>query len=131
MTASDNAPSFFHRWLRPLLIGTAVGILCCTLLFLLAALVIRSVDIPAAATVPLALTVAAVSTFTAGAVSAALAGSRGWLMGLLTGAVIVLLILVAGIIRTGTPGERIPIKAVLLPVSGTVGGMIGVGLKHR
>ena len=75
MGSQKETGLLMQRWLRPLIIGLAVGIVCCTLLLLAMAAVVGSVDIPRAATTPLAVAAAA-SPVGAEAVAAGAAGNR-------------------------------------------------------
>ncbi len=119
-------------WIRPLLWGLCVGVLCCTLLLLLAALLIRSVEIPHAAVTPIALAVASVSALVAGWITAITAGRRGLLMGLICGGLLALLLLLAGLTRTGDfDTGYTALRTALLTVAGAIGGILGVNRKRR
>lgn len=119
-------------WIRSLLWGLCVGVLCCTLLLILAALLIRSVEIPHAAVTPIALTVAAVSALMAGWIAAIVAGQRGLLTGLVCGGLLALLLLLAGLTRTGDFNTGFTaLRTAILAVAGAVGGVLGVNRKRR
>ena len=121
-----------RQWLRPLGLGLCVGVVVGTLILLLTALVFRSVEIPHAAATPLAVTAAAVGAFGAGLTAALTARCRGLAVGALCGAGLFLILLTAGLIRNGDldPGFALA-KAAVLTLSGGIGGVLGVGRKHR
>ena len=87
--------SALSKWLRPVLIGATAGVLCCIAVLLLFALLMAARDIPQPAVTPMAVIAAAVGSFFGGFVSARAAGSRG-LVSAATGALIFLLIVIAG-----------------------------------
>lgn len=131
MKTRKNTASVFSVWLRPLLIGTAVGVVGCVLLLILMAAVIRTVDIPRAAVMPLAVTAAAVGAFFAGLTAAAVTGRHGLLMGALCGVLLFLLLLTAGLVRYAavTVGYTL-LKLAVLTAVGALGGVLGVN-RHR
>ncbi len=126
-TRDSNRPSLPAR-LRPLFLSLCVGVLCCTLLLLLCALLVRSVDIPIGAVTPLAVTSAAAGAFAAGWTAARIAGCRGLVWGALCGGLLTLIILVAGLVRAGgiDPGFA-AVKAAVMTLAGGLGGVLGVG----
>ncbi len=132
MKTHDRSQTFFGCWVRPLLIGTAVGIVTCTLLLVIMAAVIQRVDIPRGMTQPLAISAAAVGSLTAGLTAAMLAGRRGLLLGAVTGLVLFLLVLLAGIARyTAVDGATSLLKLAVLTGAGAVGGVLGVNRRRR
>ncbi len=132
MRAHDRTPSFFRSWLRPVLVGVAVGLIGCIGLLMLMALVVQSVDVPRAAILPLAIGAAAIGAFLAGLTAAAIAKQKGLLLGAVCGLVLWLLILLAGVARyTGVSGEGAVLKLAALVLSGGIGGVLGVNLRKR
>ena len=132
MSAQNRTPSALMQWLRPLLIGTAVGIIVCIALLLLMAAVVQAVDVPQRATIPLAVTAAAAGAFFAGLAAARAAGQRGLLFGALCGLLLFLLILLAGFIRyTGVSGGYAMVKLAVLLTAGGLGGVLGVNRQGR
>lgn len=121
-----------RQWLRPVGLGLCVGVIVGTLTLLLLALLFRSVEIPHAVATPLAVTAAAVGAFGAGLTAALAAGCRGLALGALCGAGLFLILLTAGLVRNGdlSPGFAL-VKATALILSGGVGGILGIGRKHR
>ena len=111
MRAHDRTPTFFHRWLRPVLVGVAVGLIGCIALLMLMALIVQSVDVPRAAILPLAIIAAAIGAFLAGLTAAAIAKQKGLLLGAVCGLVLWLLILLAGVARyEGVSGGNAVVK---------------------
>jgi putative membrane protein (TIGR04086 family) len=127
MNTHDRTQSFFGRRIRPLLFGVAVGIVVCTLLLMLMAAVIQRVDIPAGAALPLAVGAAAAGAFLAGLTAALVAGQRGLLMGAVSGLLLYLPMLVAGLARySAVDGGASLLKLAVLVAAGAVGGVLGV-----
>ena len=124
--------SILRQWLRPIGVGLCVGVIVGTLMLLLLALLFRSVELPRGAATPLAVTAAAVGAFGAGLTAALTARCRGLALGTLCGVGLFLILLIVGLIRNGdlSPGFAL-VKAATLTLSGGVGGIVGVGRKHR
>ena len=117
--------------LRPILLGLCVGVVCCTLLLLLAAWGFRTVDVPLGAVTPVAVIAAALSALLGGFVAAKAAGCRGLLMGGGCGLTLFLLILLIGLIRGNVEVGYAVIKLAALTLSGAIGGVLGVNRKRR
>ena len=132
MNTQPSTRTILQQWVRPLLVGLCVGVLCCTLLLLLAALAIQSVEIPRAAVTPLATVAAGIGAFAGGLAAALAAGRRGLVMGALCGILLFVIILLAGVARTtGIDSGYAAIKLAVLTVAGAVGGVLGVNRKRR
>lgn len=132
MNARDRTKAFVQNWLRPTLVGLCVGVLCCTLIFLLAALLIRSVNIPRGIIKPLAVTAAGIGAFAAGLTAALLSKRRGLAIGALCGLWLFLIILLTGCVRTGSVnGTYTLIKGAVLIAAGAVGGVLGVNGRRQ
>ncbi|MBQ4333001.1 MAG: TIGR04086 family membrane protein [Clostridia bacterium] len=132
MNTQSTTRTVLQQWVRPLLVGLCVGVLCCTLLLLLAALAIRSVEIPRAAVTPLATVAAGIGAFAGGLAAALAAGRRGLVMGALCGILLFVIILLAGLARaTGIDPGYAAIKLAVLTVAGAIGGVLGVNRKRR
>lgn len=132
MRAHDRSPSLFRCWLRPALVGVAVGIIGCIGLLMLMALIVQSVDVPRAAILPLAITAAAIGAFLAGLTAAAIAKQNGLLLGAVCGLVLFLLILLAGVARyAGVNGGNAVLKLAILLLCGSIGGVLGVNLRKH
>lgn len=132
MNTQSTTRTVLQQWVRPLLVGLCVGVLCCTLLLLLAALAIQSVEIPRAAVTPLATVAAGIGAFAGGLAAALAAGRRGLVMGALCGILLFVIILLAGLARaTGIDPGYAAIKLAVLTVAGAIGGVLGVNRKRR
>ncbi len=132
MRAHDRSPSFFRCWLRPVLVGVAVGVIACVGALMLMALIVQSMDVPRAAILPLAIAAAAIGAFLASLTAAAVAKQKGLLLGAVCGLILWLLILLAGVARyTGVSGEGAALKLAVLLLCGSVGGVLGVNLRKR
>lgn len=118
--------------LRPLGLGLCVGALCCTLLLLLAALLMNTADIPHSAVAPLAVCAAGFGAFAAGLTATLISRKRGLLTGAACGILLYLVLLLSGLVRDGgVDGVYALIKAAVLTVCGAVGGILGVNRKRR
>lgn len=132
MRARNSSPSFFDTRIRPVLVGVGVGALGCMGLLMLMALIIQSVDVPRSAVLPLSIAAAAGGAFIAGLVSAAMAGRRGLLVGVVCGLVLFLLILAAGIARyADVSGGAAAVKLAVLVLCGGIGGVLGVNMRKH
>lgn len=132
MKNQDRTPSVLQGKIKPILLGLCVGVLCTTLLLLLMALIVRSVDVPRGAVTPLAVTAAAVGAFAAGLTAALAARRNGLLLGAVCGLVLFLIILVAGNLRfDSVDGSFAAVKAAVLTVAGAIGGVLGVNRRRR
>ncbi len=132
MKANSQSGSLFTHLIRPLLVGLCVGVIACTLLLMLSAAVIGTVDVPQQVVFPLSMVAAGVATLLAGLVTARLAGKNGLLMGLLCGLLLFLLIMVAGFLRFSDAGfTSWATKLAILLVAGGLGGVLGVGKRSK
>ena len=128
MNGQKDAASTPIRWLRAVAIGVVVGTVVCLLLLLGMAAIMASQDVPKVAVVPMAVIAAAIG----GLVCARIAKEKGLLLGLLCGAALYLLILLAGTIWfRDSHSTYIFIKLAILVGCGGVGGVVGVNLKKR
>ena len=132
MITHSSTHTALRQWIRPLLIGVCVGVLCGTLLLLLAALALRSVDLPRGAVTPLATAAAGIGGLFGGLATALAAGRRGLVMGALCGLLLYVVLLLAGLSRgSGIDPGYAAIKLTVLTVAGALGGVLGVNRKRR
>ncbi|MBQ3133312.1 MAG: TIGR04086 family membrane protein [Clostridia bacterium] len=132
MRKSYENASFWQKTGWPVLWGVAVGGVLCILLLLLMAAVMTGIDVPQSAITPLALTAGAAGALVGGAVSGWLGKTRGWLSGLLTGAVLFVIIALAGSVFSLTTGwSHQLLKAAILLIGGMAGGVVGVNLRRH
>ena len=131
MKPREKSASLWQTVLRPLALGLCAGVVCCTLWLLLAAMLINTVDIPQTAVAPLAVFAAGLGAFAAGLVTALVTGCRGLMWGAVCGALLYLVLLVAGLARTGgVDGGYALLKLVVLTLCGGVGGLLAVNRKR-
>ena len=117
---------------RPALIGTAIGIVSCVLLLLLAATVMASFQLSPSAATPIALSLLAVSSLIAGFSAARIARERGLLYGIGCGMVLFVITALAGLgVESGASGVPFFWKLTLTVGCGALGGIVGVNLKRR
>lgn len=132
MKTHDRSQPFFSLWIRPVLVGGAIGVLCCTLLLLLMALIVQTVDVPRGAAMPLAIAAAAVGAFAAGLTAALISRRKGLVLGAASGLVLFLAILMAGFARyTAVDGGTAMLKLLVLMAAGGLGGVLGVNRRRR
>ena len=112
--------------------GTGIGGVLCILFLLLMAAVMTALDMPASAVTPLAITAGAAGALFGGAVAGWLGKMQGWLSGALTGALLFVLVAIAGSAFSLESGwSHQLLKAVIFLLCGAVGGVVGVNLRHR
>ncbi|MGI6265381.1 MAG: TIGR04086 family membrane protein [Acutalibacteraceae bacterium] len=129
--SKDNADKT-ARIIRALGIGTVAGTLVCLAGLLIMAAVLTARDMPQSVVTPLAVIAAAFGALVGGFIAARVARGRGLLMGALTGALLYLLILLAGTIWfRDALGVGLLVKLAVLVVCGGVGGILGVNLRKR
>ncbi len=132
MSARKKTSTRFDGWLFELVMGVGTGVLVCIGMLMLLAMVIESADVPHAMIFPLAIAAAAVGAFFAGMVAALLARRNGLLFGLACGAVLFLLILLAGFARRAGVGiGSAAVKLAVLLLTGGIGGVLGVNLRKK
>ncbi len=125
MKPREKSASLQLTAIRPLGLGLCVGMVCCTLLLLLVALLLSTVDIPHSAVTPLAITVAGISAFLAGLTTALATRRHGLLWGAVCGALLYLILLVAGLIRSGdVNGAYALVKFGVFTLCGAIGGLV-------
>lgn len=121
-----------RRMAFPVLIGAAVGVLVCLVVLLITAAVMTAVVLPMSVVTPLTLAAAALGAFVGGLSAARLSRERGLLYGALSGLLLFLLMVTAGLIVVpDVHGALLPLKAALTIAGGALGGIIGVNLRRR
>lgn len=131
MKPRENSASLWQNLLRPLALSLCVGVVCCTLCLLLAAMLVNTIDVPQEAIAPLAVCAAGMGAFAAGLTAGLVTGCRGLVWGSVCGAVLYLVLLLSGLIRTGgVDGGYALIKLAVLTLCGAVGGLLAVNRKR-
>ena len=120
------------KWIRPVLIGTVVGAICCLAVLFVFAAIMAGQDIPQMAVTPMAVVAAAIGGFFGGFTSARAAGSRGLLYGAACGALLYLIVMIAGFsVLKDIRGLYALIKLLVMVVCAAVGGVAGVNSHRR
>lgn len=120
------------KTLRPIIMGTAVGVLCCLIVLLIFALLMASFDIPQAAVMPMAVFAAVIGAFFGGLICARVSGSHGLAYGAACGALMYLLNVIAGFsLSSDIQGWYALIKLVAILLSSSLGGVYGVNMRRR
>jgi len=132
MNSRKEHLTFASTLIRPILIGTLVGVAACMLLLFLAAYVASAFDIPQAVIVPLATVIAAMASFVGAFVGAKVAEKNGWLIGGMIGIVLFLVSIVAGIgFFDHLNGAFMLVKASVMVATGIIGGIVAVNCGGR
>lgn len=122
----------FARFLRPVLVGTAAGMLGASQVLVLFSLLLSLRDIPQMAIGPMASAAVGLGALLGGFVSAKLLGERGLLAGFFSGLLFFVLLMAAGLLLFG--GELGPVAFVrflIAVVCASLGGFWGVRSKGR
>ncbi len=132
MNGHKEETPVWTKMVRAVAVGAATGTVVCLLLLLIMAAIVSAQDIPQAATVPMAVVAAAIGTFSGGFICARIAREKGLLLGLLCGALLYLMILLAGTIWfRDSHSAYVFVKLAILVGCGGIGGVVGVNLKKR
>ena len=131
MKPHDKSVSLWQSLWRPLVLGLCVGVVCCTLWLLLAAMLVNAIDVPQEVIAPLAVCAAGLGAFAAGLTAGLVTGCRGLLWGAVCGALLYLILLCAGLIRSGgVDGGYALVKLAALTICGAAGGLLAVNRKR-
>jgi putative membrane protein (TIGR04086 family) len=128
-THSENQAGI-GAYIRPLLIGTVIGIVCMAVCLVLAALLMTLTDIPQTAVTVLSVIAGVVGAFAGGWSAGRIAEQRGLIVGAFCGLLLFFTVLILGIIlhRSIQIGFLFVKLAVLL-LAGMTGGVVGVNKK--
>ncbi len=120
------------RILRPLGVGTGIGVVACTVILLIAAAIMTTGVLPTSAITPVALAAATIGSFFGGFAAARASRERGLLYGAGVGLLLFLLITIVGIaVLQELRGTMTLLKAALTIGCGALGGVLGVNVKKR
>ena len=133
MRSHKDEPKWMTLWVRPLGVGTLAGALICFVALLLMAALLLTQDAPQSGVAPLALVSLVIGALVGGITAARLAGQNGWLMGLCTGGVLFLLLLLAGgfAMLRDMQSAHMWVKLAITLGSAAVGGIVGVALPKK
>ena len=113
--------------LKPILIGLGVGVVTATGILLLFAWLVYQLTLPLGALPPMAVTAVGVGGFVGGLTAGLIGKERGLLTGTACGALLYLILLIAGLIRTGDVAVGYAaIKGAVMTVCSAAGGVLGV-----
>lgn len=128
---NTRTPSPLSPWLRPILIGLAVGAVTATGLLLLFALLIYKLDLPMGAVTPLAVIAMGLGSLVGGIAVGLSTKEKGLLSGAVCGALLYLILLIAGLARTGDVAlGYAAVKGTVMTVASAAGGVLGVNRRH-
>lgn len=132
MKARSGKESVWEKIVRPLTVGTAVGVAACVVALLLMAGLMAAGTFPSRAVTLLALAAAGLGALVGGFVAARISRERGLLFGAGSGLFLFLLTLAAGLFLSpaGEMGLWL-VKLAVTVVAGAVGGLLAVNTRRR
>ena len=120
------------KYVKPVLVGTAIGAVVITAVLMVLSLVLSLKDIPQMLITPMVLAALAAGAFVGGLSTARLVRERGLLMGLCCGVLLFLLLWLFGLrVNEGAFGLMAGVKLVVALLFAAVGGVMGVNAKKR
>ncbi len=119
--------------LRSIVIGCVVGAaFCAALLGVFSLAFVSAGNVPQDFISPLVIGVSVLSAFLAGLVSSKISKKRGLIYGLLSGVLLFLLFLFAGLVSSHEPvSVESGMRLLVMAISGAIGGLIGVNKKSK
>ena len=113
-------------------IGALVGLILCIVFSLIAAFVVSVGDLPHRSVMPISMAIIGLSSFIGSLVSGKIHKRQGLIIGALTGAVMLAVILAAGFfVPDESAGATMLLKALATLVPSLVGSVIGVNLRRK
>ena len=127
MNTHTRTPFTLHPYVRSLLLGVGIGVVTATLLLLLCAAVIARVAVPGGAIPPMAVAAMGIGSLVGGCAVGRSAKRHGLWLGAVCGTLLYLILLIAGLIRTGDVAVGYAaIKWAVLTVCSAAGGVWSV-----
>lgn len=124
---NTRTPSPLSPLLKPILIGMGVGAVAATGFMLLSALLVYKLSLPLGAMPPMAVAAMGLGSFVGGIATGLSTKERGLLMGATCGALLYLILLIAGLARTGHVAlGYAAVKWAVMTVCSAAGGVLGV-----
>ena len=121
-----------HDILRALGIGMAFAVLSCTLVLLLAAVIMSSSDVPEGYAAIAADTAVIVSSLAAGTAAAKVLKMRGLMVGIVMGAVYYAVLMIVGLIFFNTElTAAAATRLIMIVISSAIGGVLGVNVRIK
>ncbi|MBQ1284390.1 MAG: TIGR04086 family membrane protein [Clostridia bacterium] len=116
-----------NRYLRPMLVGTAVGAGVTAAIIMLCALFFVIRDMPTSAAMPIALVAAGIGSFLGGVAAAKTMKEQGIIIGALCGvALFSVTFIISLFVSGGTFTIFTPMRFVIMTLSSALGGILGV-----
>ena len=113
-------------------IGALVGLVLCIVFSLIAAFVMSVGDLPHRSVMPISMAIIGLSSFIGALVSGKIHKRQGLIIGALTGAIMLAVILAAGFfVPDESVGATMLLKALATLVPSLVGSVIGVNLRRK
>lgn len=113
-------------------VGVAVGLVCCIVFSLLAAVVLSVSDLPHRSIMPISMAIIGVSMLIGAFIAGRLLHRRGLLLGALVGVAAFAVIFLAGMfVPDENIGITLTIKAALCIIPSIVGAVIGVNVRAK
>lgn len=120
------------KYIKPVLVGTAVGAAVTALVLTALSLLLSLQDIPQMLITPMVLVALGLGAFTGGWVTAALVHEKGLFLGLCCGVLLFAAIFICGqAVNKSEIGAAAAIKLVAALTAGAFGGVFGVNYKKR
>lgn len=118
---------------RAIVIGSVTGALLSAILLGLAALgFVSAANIPQNVISPMMLALSVLGAFTAGFVTAKVSHKRGLAYGAVSGLLLFILYLVAGLVASNEPVSfTAGMRLIVMILSGAIGGLLGVNKKSK
>ena len=133
MRSRKDEPTWLKHWVRPLLVGVLASVLAVVLSTMAMAALLLTQDLPQNSVTPLALVALVIGAFVGGFFAARAANQNGWLIGLATGGIMfVLLIIVGGFaLLRDVQVSHTWVKLAVMLAASAVGGIVGINLRKR
>ena len=124
---NTRTPSPLSPLLKPILIGLSVGAVAATGFLLLSALLVYKLALPLGMVTPMAVTAMGLGSFFGGIAAGLSTRERGLLVGAACGALLFLILLIAGLARTGDAAlGYAALKGAVMTACSAAGGVLGV-----
>lgn len=116
---------------KSILIGLCVGVVAATGLLLLSALLLYKLGLPTGAVPPMAIVAVGLGSLIGGIAAGLSTKEKGLLLGAACGTLLYLILLIAGLARTGHVAlGYAAIKWAVMTVCSAAGGVLGVNRRH-
>ena len=122
----------FKKYLVSISVGTGIGMLSSAVLIFMLAAILTIGDIPAVMISPATVFIIAFGGFFGGFSSAKISGEKGIFCGLISGIIFFLVAWIMGaLFKNSGFGSAAIIKALMLIIAGSFGGIFGVNYKRK